>query len=636
MILRFLRWLFTTAPTPPAATPQPLARAPSFFTSDIVNVNDRAQVLEVAQARSLQIVPADFKVRGDTAAMDSSSGSWLDSAKGAFSLGAGSIPDAQLLWYASQGFIGFQMCAILAQHWLVDKACSVPARDAIRNGYKVTLNSGVAADAVGILDRLKRADKKYRIRQHCVELVKMTRVFGIRVALFKVERGDPSDPDNSKYYERPFNPDGITPGSYKGIVQVDPYWCVPELSPKAVSDPTSTDFYEPTYWVIQGKRYHKSHLVIARGPDVPDVLKPSYQFAGLPLTQRIYERVYAAERTANEAPQLALSKRAMVFYTDTAAALADEARFTEKLSIWARFRDNHGVKVADKEGDQIEQYDTALNGFDETVMTQYQLVAAIANMPATKLLGTTPKGFNASGDYESASYHEELESIQTSDMQALIDRHNLCAMRSDIAPVLGIRPLALTVEWNPTDAPTASEEADVQLKKAQTDAALVTAGALDGHDIRKRLASDPSSGYDGIDVDDVPPPAPAPPAGGGGHPFGAHDAAECIALDSADWDAKAGTYAGSELITNQQFTDPAIVAQKIAEGDYTVELSPEFQTAAGKTYRVVINGHHSLAAALEANKVPEFVQWNAEATDYRNAVTRLPMAGEPADLEHRG
>ena len=45
---------------------------------------------------------------------------------------------------------------------------------------------------------------------------------------------------------------------------------------------------------------------------MPDTLKPSYNYGGIPLPQLIYERVYAAERTANEAPQLALSKRTSV------------------------------------------------------------------------------------------------------------------------------------------------------------------------------------------------------------------------------------------------------------------------------------------------------------------------------------
>ena len=135
----------------------------------------------------------------------------------------------------------------------------------------------------------------------------MGRVFGVRIALFVIESEDPD------YYVKPFNADGVTPGSYKGISQIDPYWCTPELSQRAASDPTALDFYEPTYWIINGRRVHKSHLVIMRGPDVGDILKPSYLYGGLSVPQLIYERVYAAERTANEAPQLCL------LYTSDAA-----------------------------------------------------------------------------------------------------------------------------------------------------------------------------------------------------------------------------------------------------------------------------------------------------------------------------
>jgi phage-related protein (TIGR01555 family) len=612
MFLRFLRWLFTPAPVKVQAEPVEVVRS-SFFTSDAPPSSaSREVVVATAQARAMPVGASNIRRVVDGVAMDASGDAWATSAKSAFQLAGGNVPDAQLLWYAGQGFIGFQTCAILAQQWLVDKACSIPARDAIRNGYKVTINTGAAVDAPAILEKLRRADKKYKIKAHCVELVRMQRVFGIRVALFKVDSPDP------KYYERPFNPDGVTPGSYKGIVQIDPYWCTPELSTSGVNDPTSADFYDPLYWTIQGKRYHRSHLVIARGPEVPDVLKPSYQFAGLSLPQRIYERVYAAERTANEAPQLALSKRSMVFYTDTGKALADEANFVQRLLTWAGFRDNFGVKVADKDGDKVEQHDTTLSGFDDVVMTQYQLVAAIANVPATKLLGTTPKGFNSTGEGEEANYHEELESIQANDMQPLVERHNLCVMRSIIAPTLGIQPIALTVEWNPTDAPTAKEEAEVQKLKAETDKALSDAGAIDGQDIRERIAKDPTSGYDGIDTARVPePPAPAAPAFGGG----------LDALDSSEWDPVKGLYAEAELITNQTYLSHEKVAEKIAHGDFTVQLSPEFQTATGKRYRVILDGHHSLQAAVEAGQTPVFLEAAPSESDYRNALTRLPMGG---------
>ncbi|XAO36735.1 minor head protein [Pseudomonas phage WP1] len=64
-------------------------------------------------------------------------------------------------------------------------------------------------------------------------------------------------------------------------------------------------------------------------------------FGGIPLTQRIYERVYAAERTANEAPLLAMSKRTRTIYVDVEKAIANEDAFSARLAFWIASRDSH-------------------------------------------------------------------------------------------------------------------------------------------------------------------------------------------------------------------------------------------------------------------------------------------------------
>lgn len=500
MFARFFRWLFGT-PAPVAQASPPVAeplRRDSFFSTEI-DLDDsltRDERLRKINERAFPRTVGDtYVLTGDgksvtTFAQDANN--YDNSLKAIFSLNQVGIPEAQAMWYGSQSFIGYQMCALMAQHWLVNKACLIPARDAIRKGYKFTSNDGTDI-APDVLDAINKANKRYKLNKSLVEFVKMGRVFGIRVALFKIESEDPD------YYVKPFNPDAITPGSYRGISQIDPYWCVPELTSASASDPSALDFYEPTYWIINNKRYHKSHLVIMRGPEVADILKPSYLYGGLSVPQLIYERVYAAERTANEAPQLALTKRAMVFYTDVAKALANQAAFEMRLQTWAQFRDNYGVKIADAEADKIEQHDTSLSDLDTVIMTQYQIVAAAANVPATKLLGTTPKGFNATGDYEAESYHEELESIQVSDMEPLIDRHIVCLIRSDIAPRFGVAPFSLDCTWEPLDSLSSAELANINKTKAETAKILaVDIGAIDGQEVREALTADEQSGYNGL------------------------------------------------------------------------------------------------------------------------------------------
>lgn len=426
-------------------------------------------------------------------AQDSSDGGSLSLKQ---QLQMGNMNEVLASWYASQGFIGYQYAAILAQHWLINKACTMPGRDAVRNGFEIVSADGqeIAPDALKIL---RQYDKAYKLRWNLEQFVRMGRIFGVRIALFRVQSQDP------EYYEKPFNPDGVTPGSYKGIVQVDPYWVVPQLEQHAVANPETMHFYEPTWWVINGKKYHRSHLIIYRHAEPADLLKPAYLYGGVPVPQLIMERVYAAERVANEAPQLAQTKRTTVWKTDIDTFIGKGQDAFEALSRWVSFRDNYGVKLGDKEGDEFEQFDTSLADLDSVIMTQYQIVAAAANVPATKLLGTTPKGFNATGEYEESSYHEELESIQEHDLTPMIERHHLLVMRSFVRPKVQVpERIDITVEWRPVDSPTAKELADTNLVKAQTGQALVASGAIASEDERLRIARDPTSGYAGIELGD--------------------------------------------------------------------------------------------------------------------------------------
>lgn len=483
MINRIKQFFKKPAEVAPAVEP----RRGTFTTDDLTPAVDSQITIDEFNVKLLEIGLAPLKKVSAQYAMDAQ-----NPIKSAF-YPQNAIPQAQMLWYASQSFIGYQLCAVLSQQWLISKCCLMPARDAVRNGYEVTINDGTEVDPA-LLDAIRKADTVYKINKNMIEFIQMGRIFGIRIAFFEVQSTDPD------YYLKPFNPDGVTPGSYKGISQIDPYWITPELDDTAAGRPGAIDFYEPTWWRVGVNRIHRTHLVIFRTEEVPDILKPSYIYGGVPIPQKIAERVYASEKTANEAPMLALTKRVDVVSTDVSQALAKQGKFDARMNQWIARRDNYGIKILDKESEEMQQFDTSLADLDAVIMTQYQLVAAAANVPAVKLIGTTPKGFNSTGEYEEASYHEELESIQRHDLTALLDRHHLLLIRSEIAPDA---PFDTTIKWNRLDAMTAKEEAELNKAKAETDNILSQIGAIDGQDARYRIMADPLSGYSGLQDEEV-------------------------------------------------------------------------------------------------------------------------------------
>lgn len=450
-------------------------------------IKQRLAALKTLAPR-LQRADPDAKPGAVVAAMDEADAACEQNMLDAFDMGQPNISGALADWYSSQTFIGHQLAAIVAQHWLIAKVCDMPGRDAIRHGFEITSSDGKALDPK-VLSNLKRADKKFKLKKNLREFINFGRVFGIRICIFDVNYGD--DAATAAAYEAPFNIDGVRPGTYRGMIQVDPYWCAPELDAKASAQMNSMHFYEPTWWLINGRRYHRSHLVIYRHGSVADILKPAYIWGGVPVPQLIMERVYGAERTANEAPLLALTKRTVIYKVDMAEFVSKLADGLRRVRDWAMFWSNNGVRVIDSD-EEHQQIDTSLADMDSVIMTQYQLVAAAGGVPSTKLLGTAPKGFNATGEFDESSYHEELESLQEHELTPLVERHHQLVMRSEMPEATGVDT---TISWEPLDSPTAAEWAEINLKKSQQAAALVSSGAIDGMDERERLVQDKNSGY---------------------------------------------------------------------------------------------------------------------------------------------
>jgi uncharacterized protein len=498
MLFDFLR--------PKTAAPTPAEKPRGFFSHQLAHIeNWDAEALEKALQRSFQRKAGEFKqfnADGTTVAMDNAE---MIKPYGGFD--GESISGTQIAWYASNSFFGYQLCAMIAQHWFVKKACWMPAKDAARHWYDITVNSGDTV-APETLEKIAAYDRAFKIKKHCVNMVGFGRVFGIRHVLPIVEYEDPDA------YIKPFNPDAVRPGSYKGISQIDPYWITPELDQQAAANPANMGFYEPTWWRVNGRRIHKSHLIIYRTCEVADVLKPTYYYGGIPLPQLLCERVYAAERTANEAPMLALSKRSTIIHTDLTAAIANQQEFDKRMTLWSWFRDNYGIKILGNE-EVAEQFDTGLADFDSLISSQYAIACSISDVTEVKMMGGSPKGgLGANGDSEKESYGEFKQSIQSDDFDPLVERHHLLTMKSFL-PDQKFRPVA---NWNPVDTPTAEEQSRINLAKAQADEALCNTGAIDGQDVRRRLIADKTSGYNGIsDVVPRPDEEDDPDAPGGGN-----------------------------------------------------------------------------------------------------------------------
>lgn len=441
---------------------------------------DRDTLLKQLFPRSIQNMVAINKKTGQQVAMD---GIYKPAAY------ENDLP-MWMMPFFSHSFIGWQACALLTQNAYIKKACEIPARDAIAVDYKLHFAGGDDKDPdtdkeqeEEILKELKlKSDRQMKIKNVCRDANIFKKTYGqiLVVPTFNV------DVDMSE----PFDLSKIKKGTYTGMQIIQPFWVQYQMGVEQLSRPDRAGFYEPEYYTIPNKaKIHKSWIIKLVNGVCPDILKPVYYYGGIPLTQQIYERVYCAEKVANEAPKLALTKRLLTVDGDIYNLTANSDDAYNNLQTIMSIRDNMGLLVKDKDT-SVTQIDTSLTDFDALIMTQFQLVAAIAEMPVTKLMKTQLKGLANTGDYETKDYAQNLKEIQENDFNAILLRHYQLLSMSEHGKDLG-----LDIVWDEIDTPTALDAAQIEAQQANTDATYVSAGIIDASEVRTMLRANDDSRF---------------------------------------------------------------------------------------------------------------------------------------------
>jgi hypothetical protein len=397
------------------------------------------------------------------------------------------INDKVLRYFSDNyAWLGWLTCATLAQHPFISRACSIPGEDAVAVGYKIDFPQSNGTDVTENENRIKRLireTKRMGIHQVLRKFDYNKRVFGVGICIPCFE----ADTDEGKAYIRkmlslPYNEDALKKQGirYVGQKVVDPYWLTPVFDDDSGFDPASRDFYLPTWWQIgtTERRIHKSWCVQYVNTIVSDILKPTYYYGGMPLPQMLMQRVYSADKVADEAQMLAMSKRLLVVDANVQKLVANPKEAAKIMDALKFARDNWGVFFKNP-NTNVQQVDTYITEFNQLIMTQYQLVASIAQIPAPKLLKVMPTGFSDITELVWKDYAQHLNTIQENEYVPLLEAHYEYYTRK-----IEGKALDLEVVFNPVDVPTLKEKAEIEQIEAKADAEYINAGVMSPEEVR--------------------------------------------------------------------------------------------------------------------------------------------------------
>lgn len=398
--------------------------------------------------------------------------------------------------FFNTGFIGYPRLAELAQISEYRSVTETTASEMTRQWIEI--KSIGDDDNSEKIKQIEECYEKLNIRDVFRKAIESDGFFGRGQIMIQM-KGQDNDKLNNPLL---LTDKTIGKGSLKALVPIEPMWTAPAQC--NTTDPTAEDFYKPKTWFVMGREVHKDRLFTLISRPVPDLLKSAYNFGGVSMSQLMMPYVDRWLRTVDSVSDLLHSFSLSGIKTDMSTILSggcdEEVNMTLRAEVYNRFRDNRGLMMLDKESEEFFQFNTPLSGLDALLAQSQEQLAMPSHTPLVKLLGVTPSGLNASSEGEIAVYYDYIKALQENILRDPLDK----VLKLVQLHLFGEIDDSITFSFVPLAQMDESQLATIRKSDSDRDVAYIQAGVISAEEVRGRLASDTDSGYNGIDVDDVP------------------------------------------------------------------------------------------------------------------------------------
>lgn len=391
-------------------------------------------------------------------------------------------------------FLGYPALQDISQNGLIRACIETVADDMTRDFGAVKSDDDEDAENV---KRFNATLEEYKIRDVLHEVAEKVGYFG--GCMVYIDTGA-----NDLELATPLNmgtAGELAQNRLKGFRVIDPINVYPGVYNS--NNPLRADFYSPDRWFVMGREVHGSRLIRFVANEVPQLLKPVYNFFGIAQAQILWDYVMhfntVRVATANMAKKFSMT----VMKTNMEALLfggSSEEEFRKRMALIARYQDNNSITAIDKNEEDIVKIETPLSGLTDIGKQALEFLAALNRTPAVKLLGLSPSGFNATGESDLRNYNDHISSQQEKvldpGLKIIIDCLHL--------HLFGVPNSSMKFEWNELGEEDRAAMANTDKIRADTVAVYLDRGVISPEEARQTLAAAPDGPLSFIDPADVP------------------------------------------------------------------------------------------------------------------------------------
>lgn len=391
------------------------------------------------------------------------------------------------------GFVGYPVLQNISQNGLIRACVQTIADDMTREFIEFT-GSDDAADKITKLDSYLN---RYKIRSLMNRAISSVGYYG--GALIFIDTGAKGEELEQPLIVSKMSKEFDKKDNVLRFILVDPVNVTPvEYN---TNDPLRDDYLLPTKWQVLGQVVHASRLIRLVDNEPPVLLRPNYNFLGIPQAQILWDYVLHWNKARVEAVELLEKLNLLVFKTDIGEAISSGGieELDLKVAALNRYRSNHSIVCADMNTEDITNVTLSISGVREITQQALEFVAAINRTPAVKLLGISPSGFNATGESDIRNYYDYIRSKQEKFRDAI----------KTIVDAIQVYEFGqidgqIDFEFKPLGTEDELKKSQAANSEVQVLGALLDRNILSPEEVRSYAKNSSNMGLEFIDEDELP------------------------------------------------------------------------------------------------------------------------------------
>ena len=354
---------------------------------------------------------------------------------------------------------------ILYRNWLFGKVVDIPADDMTRK-WRTPKAPSLSIEQ---LEEFTQAEKELKVRAAVNEALKWARLYGGSAIVMNVKDGlgELSDP---------LELSRVGKDSLESLVVLDRY----DLTCHGVNDKDVKEGFRlpEFYYLPKGLKIHHSRVIRFDGFKLPWDEFQRNSYWGGSVAERVYDEILNTKITTQSiASMIFESSIDVIGVKDLFKKIMTKQSLNSLLTRFELANTTKSINKAliiDKENETFQKVPTNFSALPNLISEFLSVVAAAADIPATRMLGQSAKGFSATGEGDLDNYYDMISSKQETDLYDALGQLDMVLVQS----VFG-RPVDdWDFEFNPLQQMDEKDIAEINKMDTESAKASYEAGAI--------------------------------------------------------------------------------------------------------------------------------------------------------------